>query len=49
MLINKLSRLPHLEYMNNQLLTEIQQAIKNTVKDEKIGIAFSNVSKEEDL
>ena len=41
MLINKLSRLPHLEYMNNQLLTEIQQAIKNTVKDEKIGIAFS--------
>ena len=41
MLINKLSRLPHLEYMNNQLLTEIQQAIKNTVKDEKVGIAFS--------
>ena len=27
--------------MNNQLLTEIQQSIKNTVKDEQVGIAFS--------
>ena len=27
--------------MNSELLTEMQQAIKSTVKDEKIGIAFS--------
>jgi len=27
--------------MNKQLLTEMQNAIKNTVTDKKIGVAFS--------
>jgi asparagine synthase (glutamine-hydrolysing) len=40
MISNKLSRFTD-ENMNMQLLTQMQDAIKNTITDKKIGVAFS--------